>query len=1226
MPPYPTPYPPHGGWFPHYQQPRGQSSSGSDNPMYDDPRGRQPPRAVTSVAGSNVPSVPTHVWESRDQVEWKADSKPSGEGVSDTSQSPVDHLLPSSPDPTAVRNPPKKIMMRDLGDKGEGGCDQYGQRSIGDSGKNTDGNGQKKVVWGGVTAQPTTLPEPELYQRLDSPVETITQPVEEPPLSVLKERIVGQTSKTLYEPEGRESQEKFRKYQRRTSSGPGANDHHTKSKKISRTDSRGSEGEGGVVRSPVDKHMTEDNDPEVFEEEKKKVLIKKTGSDDRVNALLSKSKDNKGWKGDNRRDHYREPLRGHEDKRRGSRNDRDTVQSRPHPSHAKRLKSEEDGDEVSSGKDSKSFSSNKTSNTKSMPTNKRNDDDLEAVGGSNRVKDSTERQDTRGRGGGVMPKRSSHYDTRPDKYERGSAPRQSNRHDVKTPHSKQYDTHSGKYQDSSRGSGKSRKEYMNNQSSSYTENHKGKPFGKPRRREYDDEGDVFDEYQQPSPSPVNDGSQDQYSKQSNDGRTTKYNNRKDTKRPSKQDSIPSRQDSLSKQDPIPSRQDPIPFKQGHKQTRQGPKQSNSEQTSKHDSIPDRDSRQGPIIQDPPLPSIQDSPLPSSQDSRPFKQDPKRDVNSGPTPVEQNIVQIRDGDSHGQDRSKTSRQNRTNFDQKQQPRSEYTKKSINHHSTTIDTKYETKNTPVTSRQDQDEHKNESKPLKDENESKPIPTPVEHKSMKSEGGRKPRHDYGETRQERVDDRQGNKRRFNTRERDDRGRGSRGRGNRWVRGYYDYEDEEHGTTRRSNKRFEDDDEYYPSRTFDKSRRGGGRGRDQRGGRGSRSIWDRNNDGGDGQSKGTSKKEDTKDESKESQKGLHVYDDLDDIDSPSDWENDEIEDKQGKKKASREYEERHQYKGGGGSSRRYGGGNRSYGERTRRNERYPDDGRSQHVKRDNVEVVEDEPLPQDPPTKDSNFEKYDINAHNVVVVDRRNSRSDGEDQSVGGVIEEGFIQVKSKRDKQKDRDEKRKTDRTSKKGDEHSNRHKGFPGRGQEQSTGGKGWGHVQKKTESTPRDGGNGEWPINEGRSAYGAIGDKPSKEKGSSHDDTHKTTNLNTNHGYKLFETADKGKNAPFGFEPPLSNTPRKGERLQAAIDITLPHMAPHFDTERKSSNEQSSPIVTGNNTTSKTQQVSSSENMSGSNNKNKEHVPKHIDDKESSHARVSGFKGDNNKQKKPKVHI
>lgn len=1241
MPPYPPSYPPppHVGWFPRYQQHVG-------DPTYDDPvRGRGQPQLSRTA---NIP--PSQLLGEQPEEYWNRKSekltKGEGGGASDsptqydTSQSPVDtkpppHLLPTpSPDPTIIRNPPKKIMIRDLGDKGENGRDQYGQRTMGDNGKETDGDNNKKVAWGCVTAQTTPTPtDATTYQRHDSPVQTAAQPVEEP-VSILKERNIGQTSKTLYEPEGRTSQEKFRKYQRSMSSGGGAGDHHThpKHRKISRTDSKGSEGE--VSKSPVDRQMNEDNDQEIVDEDKKRVLIKKTGSDERVEVdqpSRGKGGDNRGWKGDSKRD--RDSGKGrdsrHEDRRRGGpgrgggdrRRDSNTLQHHqhydqvsnvkphPHSSHGKQLKSEEDNDEQSlkgaTGKNSKGSYQNRTSNTKSLPYNNNRDGDYDRVGGaSNKGRNNSEKQDTRG----TMPKRSSHYDrdSRSEKYDRGGPGRQSNnRNDVKSQphsHSKQPDSHySGKYQEPARASGKSRREYVNNQS---VENQRGKPAGSrnqpPRGREYDHEDDnVFDEQQ--SPSPINDRkTAGRHPKQST-GRDTRSEFKKDTKR-----------------DPIPSRQDPIP--------------------SEQDSIPSRR-----------------DPVPAGQDSIPKQQDPNRDRQDLP--------------SFKQDRGKDSRQTRSSRDQKHLS-SESKKNSNQSHGPLPpkqEPKHEAKSDPGPPERDHEKHsKGDSKPSTAEssNESKhetttitttkddqgPPPEQQKNTGMKSTVARKPRQDHGEFKPDQFEEKQGNKRRFNTREREDRGRGSRARGTRWGRGYNDYEDDGYVPTRRgNNRRYEDeDDEYYPSRTFDRSRRGGGRGRDQRVGR-SRTGRDRNNNGGgdreDVPKEDLNEIKNPKEEGKGNKQSTGLlYPDLDDIDSPSDYEeeDDDHNDKpMGRKKRPYiEYEERHQYKDKGGSSRRYGSGNtRNYregGERSssRRNERYSKgnedgSGRGQrHTRRDDTGVVEKESHPpvQDPPptTKDPNFNKYDINAHNVVVVDRRNSRSDGEDHLVG-VGEEGFIQVKSKRDKQKDRDEKRKTDGTSKKGDDHFNRHKGFSGgRGQEQNSGGKGWGHLQKKTESATRDG-NGEWPINEGRSAYGAIGDKPSKEKGSSHDDTHKATNLNTNHGYKLFETADKGKNTPFGFEPPISNTPRKGERLQAAIDITLPvpQMASHFDTERKSSNEQP-PTISSSNTsaTSKGQQLSSTENVSSSNNKNKghEHDPKDIE----SPSRVGSFKGDNNKQRKPKV--
>ena len=422
-------------------------------------------------------------------------------------------------------------------------------------------------------------------------------------------------------------------------------------------------------------------------------------------------------------------------------------------------------------------------------------------------------------------------------------------------------------------------------------------------------------------------------------------------------------------------------------------------------------------------------------------------------------------------------------------------------------------------------------------------------------------------------GNKRKLSTREREDRGRGNRGGRGGNKRNYGDNLD---GPPHRRGTRR--DDEAYPSRTFEQSKRGG---------RGPRTREDRGR-------------------KREVEPVKPVYQDLDDIDSQSDWEEEEGGDTVvGVAKVEQE----------GRNSR--GHNRRDYNHRGRgqdrsRRGRYPRRGYDEEYSRphpparNKQEEHDDVDTPTDPPTKGHDFTKYDINAHNVVVVDRRGSHSDLE-----GVVDEGFIEVRSKRDKHKEREDKRRTDGPQQKKElDGATRQKGSSSRSQDHTHTGKGWGQVHhKKAEPLAREG-NEEWPLNEGRSAYGAIGDKPSKEKGCGLTDSQKMNDASNNPGYKLF---DKGKTDPFSFDP-LPNSPRKGDRLRAAIEITLPtQIAPHFDTDRLVPGGQTPPTDTG-----PTSSVKSTNEVQA---KSKEHQVKSGDE-----PRPHGGKGatDRNRGRKPKV--
>ncbi len=416
-----------------------------------------------------------------------------------------------------------------------------------------------------------------------------------------------------------------------------------------------------------------------------------------------------------------------------------------------------------------------------------------------------------------------------------------------------------------------------------------------------------------------------------------------------------------------------------------------------------------------------------------------------------------------------------------------------------------------------------------------------------------------------RQITKRPLSTREREDRGNG----GYRRDRHNDDYDEMNRGLPLRRNNRKEVEyqQDEFPTRTFERSIKSE-RGRDYHRGR-------RDTRGGNPSDR---RRVNVEDGSKRNE----MYTDLDDIDSPSDWEDDSricndkppVNKKRSPDDDVIEKSKQDKYNARFDQNRRGHGQDR--GRRGRRNPRVREDMRlgpnqqlSSSQNRDNDKFVDKTDTLQDEvPSKDHNFDKYDINAHNVYVMDRRSSYSDSEVLSPGVSAEEGFIEVKSKRDKQKDREERRRSDGPQQKKEDYSNRSKGSSGRSQDHGhTGGKVWGqtHQQKKTDPLLREPTNEEWPINEGRSAYGAVGDKPSRDKGTNPIDLQKTAGLDPNSvGYKLFET-EKGKAGPFTFESSITTTPRKGDRLQAAIEITLPS-SPQISTSFDSEISTTTPII------------------------------------------------------------
>ena len=198
--------------------------------------------------------------------------------------------------------------------------------------------------------------------------------------------------------------------------------------------------------------------------------------------------------------------------------------------------------------------------------------------------------------------------------------------------------------------------------------------------------------------------------------------------------------------------------------------------------------------------------------------------------------------------------------------------------------------------------------------------------------------------------------------------------------------------------------------------------------------------------------------------------------------------------------------------------------------------------------------------FGDIDLNSHNVFVVD-------GQETEVGGAVlsvtsptpdMEGFTVVESKKDK-KDRDKKRKQHNLGggedhhKKMEDDTNRHRVSGGT---QSTKkptdnvtatprSSGWNNFRTKpatVSSTVWSGGNrydNESSSNEENwGKYGAIGERPSRENNTERNSAKVTRENSLVNDYRLFDNTSTNSHTPF----PLNT--KSGQLLSDAIDLTL----------------------------------------------------------------------------------
>ena len=1255
------------GWYPYQQRGGAPYRQGQHN------TGKHQRTEQDDV--TNRSNRRHHAWESEGGLNWsnkRDDHLLTEKGVShgDVSKSPpishetdespselldpgIDNRVhsPSIPSPDVVvsntRNYPKKIMMRDFGDKSSGRGDH--QQSTTRSGDGEDLSDQKsKVAWGKVKTGSPHLPLETNQEDYPVPVQSSN----EPPSYVPSDRGSVVKPKTLYEPEGRTSQEKFRKYQR-SMSGGGTSGEHTHGKH--RTPSNKSD---TVKESDADMDTVgrqDDDRDHVFVEDEKKRMIKrndehKNNERDTNDPPLKE----KGWKNENRKDREgRGSGRYREDERRGS----DRIERGENLRRGSQ-KNEPSRQEFDRRQDSDKFHANQRRRTEdnqdiddhrptSRPRNKH--DNIREQESDKNIKyssrnDLEDKQDQRGGGGGGGPRRNQRNDNRARPGRQDYAHDQDNRYDTRTPPHSKFETLPNKEQ---RGNVKSKHEQISRQlppnqeprgpkPDTRTANENQRSLG--RRGTHDNTSDVTG--------------------RRHENVKSKPGARPDPASP-RQEPAPSRQDPVQHQQVVKPDTKLVPHsqaqevKQGSKKPNQGPRQDHKQESkrepvtatrhgvrqgSRQDSISSRDLRQ----------ESKHEPLPPK-----VKQDTDRSQRTDPKKT----------DGRDIERQKPKHVNKEDSGFAPEEKDNDKTRSLNR-----------KKKPLPSESDQDlEH------FGRQSSKRPLSTRErEDRGQGYRGGRGRPRGYNDEFEEEVYDkvpsRRNNHREEEIFDQQDRGyRGGRGRprgcsdefedkkpsrrNNRREEEIFDqqdriyrggrgkprgYDDEfEEGVNdkvslkrnnRREGEEVFDQQDHYISRTFDRSKRGGGRGRDyRRGGK-------RDSRGGNPPDKKKGAEESSR---KSEEVSTAIYPDLDDIDSLSDWDDDEgttrIENDKPPENKKRlqeddvfERSKQDRFHGRLDQSRRGRGQDR--GRRGRRYPRVRDDPRgqtqqtvpsSQNKKESGDKFCDKtEALCDESPTKDYNFDKYDINAHNVYVMDRRSSYSDGEVQSPGVSTEEGFIEVKSKRDKQKDREERRRVDGPQqKKGEEYSGRPKGSSGRAQEHGhNGGKVWG--QKKVEPLSREGNTEEWPINEGRSAYGAVGDKPSRERGANTTDLQKTAGLNPNSGYKLFET-DKGKTGPFTFDSPIATTPRKGDRLQAAIDITLPsspQITTSFDNERSSNpiiNQQS---IVNSNPSTKVHQSSTKNVPVTSSRASKDQRSKNVGSSEDSHGRVGGTKTDNRSRK------
>ena len=1063
-------------------------------------------------------------------------TSPMGSFDSNRDSNPTpDPLPPATPspdnDPSSVRNYPRRIMTRDLppGRPDNGGHvdQQTGQKNPRMIGQEPlEGGPQKpKVAWGGVASGQAMSQPVERVEEEDVPSPTFQ------PSQTSKESFQGldrgriTTPKTLYEPEGRTSEEKFRKYQRSMSGGGG--EHHAHPKPKTSSSSSGSKGdhtkgEGLEVRSASRQDETSNQGNQygaVFGDEEEKLVVMKR---EESSALDQKdeTKSRRDGQSRGRRDGRRD-----QDMRGGKRREGDDVQR-------------------SAGHGEKGMDRRKVS-TKDEPVR----------GG----REATER----GGGGGHGGLRPQPHSKRDKRLEHGSdqgrnhpgpgpnvtrtVQRQNSRLRGKAEPPRNPEQERGMLPPRSRSLSDSQPDSVADTKDRPTRNqHPVDGHNKPDTRQEREQRPVksVGKHQDTRPAPPT----------------------KDTRPPpSNKDSRPPPSTNISHQDQS-SKSDQV---SGHRQ---------------HEAMP-TSGGSGRVSLDPPVASDKQS-VPVGPDSKHEPRHPQRKTQSrrfqGPS-------EAIDGRGQRKQDSSKSVPRRAGGGEPVPPRQDL---KPSEELRTADP-VEKRRVRPSSRQDPKTGSKDPEPVP---ESSGHHQPITEKSLETNEGKTQqgsglhhkRLPSDEEESPTPKEQRGNKRRLNMREREEergRRRPRSGRGGGRTQRYEDDDNDSYNRPIRRSNRVErgGDSERYQTRMFGGSRRDGrvreGGVRASRGGGRGENLSD--NRHGPEVIEGGTKEEGRQ---KRSGGGRLAYTDLDEIDSPEDWDeeeetlgNQEEEDKDGDVKPP--VNKRRPQEGGATDRPRdeRRRDNRGRGvrpqDRSRGRRRRHDDRDGFKEQRPNPLLPDPQPIPPtaattkkeedkpsttsggrsggtlqqqqhpEPPPKDHNFEKYDINAHNVVVVDQRVSDTEEGDGQSLVTAEEGFIEVKSKKEKQKDREERRRMDGSQqKRGEEDSSRHRGGAlGRSQEHGyQAGKGWGQMQQRKVET-RDS-NEDWPINEGKSVFGAVGEKPSKDRGKDTHDSHKTTNPNPNPGYKLFET-EKG---PFSFNPPpLAGTPRKGERFLAAIESTLP---------------------------------------------------------------------------------
>ena len=378
------------------------------------------------------------------------------------------------------------------------------------------------------------------------------------------------------------------------------------------------------------------------------------------------------------------------------------------------------------------------------------------------------------------------------------------------------------------------------------------------------------------------------------------------------------------------------------------------------------------------------------------------------------------------------------------------------------------------------------------------------------------------------------------------------------------------------------FPSRTFDSrgfrgGRKGGGHGRGRKG----LPIERRGNE-----------TEPTV------QKNTNIYEDLDDIDSASDLEEDELdihattstqllqEGLESPEKGSGHSFHDQRDKGSNirqdqtDRSRRHDVSPLSSGQLSRRDPQVSEGsyfkGTDSHktaqkplisttpsVSQITTVVSSNPPLLRDPKKSDGLlptpklpvFEKYDVNSSGVFVIDYH-TQDEEEETREASPDTEGFTVVESKRDKQKDQREKKRKLQENRRSED--NKHRGSSSHGRTSTEQGSVWNQAHSRSKTSDmwsRSGGGrtdegastnaGEnWPPSSGR--YGAIGEKPSQEHNIERNPANSSTDIKAENDYRLFDNSTR----PFPLSPSQPSTlGGTGQLLLAAIDLTLTEQFP-----------------------------------------------------------------------------